>query len=73
MRQIDPLINLAPDPVFAGSGHFRPRDPLQARDHSSLGSLLEGIAFVCRSRLRRVAAWGLGTATLVLSIRWAFA
>jgi len=41
--QIDPLINPVPDPVFAGIGNFQPRDPLQARDHSSLGSLLEGI------------------------------
>ena len=41
--QIDPLIDPVPDPVFAGIGNFQPRDPLQTRDHSSLGSLLEGI------------------------------
>jgi hypothetical protein len=36
VRQIDPLINPAPDPVFAGIGNFRPRDRLRARDRSSL-------------------------------------
>jgi hypothetical protein len=41
--QIDPLIDPVPDPVFAGIGNFQPRDPLQARDYSSLGSLLAGI------------------------------
>src|SRR6516225_4407875 len=40
--QIDPLTDPVPDPVFAGIGKFQPRDPLQARDHSWLGSLLEG-------------------------------
>jgi hypothetical protein len=42
VRQIDPLINPVPDPVLAGIGNVRPRDRLQARDRSSLDSLLEG-------------------------------
>jgi hypothetical protein len=35
-RQIDPFINPAPHPVFAGIGNFRPRDRLRARDRGSL-------------------------------------
>jgi hypothetical protein len=45
VRQIDPFINPVPDPVFAGIGNIRPRDRLQAPDHSSLDSLLEESGF----------------------------
>jgi hypothetical protein len=47
LRQIDLLINPAPDPVF-GIGNFRPRDRLQPRDRSSPVSLLERNGLVPR-------------------------